>query len=108
MDLNQLDVFKLCFQNLLTILHLSLLSFVATIKLQLSSDCPPLRTKHLSIRALRLAEAIKEGTCTLGWVNTKVQKADYLTKPVIRAFQKACLRSLGMRHCKNGDSIEAK
>eukprot|EP00971_Amphidinium_carterae_P350934 6491817-Amphidinium_carterae.1 len=69
--------------------------------ISLSSETAPLRTRHLSIRALRLSEALKQGSCTLGWVGTKDQRADYLTKPVTRAFQRACLHSLGMKQCKS-------
>eukprot|EP00971_Amphidinium_carterae_P299095 5941990-Amphidinium_carterae.1 len=70
----------------------------------LSCDGALLRTRHLSIRALRLSEALKQGFCTLGWIGTKDQRADYLTKPATRAFQRACLSSLGMRQFGGGDS----
>eukprot|EP00971_Amphidinium_carterae_P351163 6491950-Amphidinium_carterae.1 len=62
----------------------------------------PLRTRHLSIRALHLTEALQQGSCTLGWIGTREQKADYLTKPATRAFQRACLCSLGMKQCSIG------
>eukprot|EP00971_Amphidinium_carterae_P256895 5100037-Amphidinium_carterae.1 len=70
----------------------------------LSCENAPLRTRHLSIRAMRLSEALKQGSCTLGWVGTKDQRADYPTKPATRAFQRACLQSLGMRQWNYLDS----
>eukprot|EP00971_Amphidinium_carterae_P280757 5573703-Amphidinium_carterae.1 len=55
-----------------------------------------LRIRHTSIRAHRLTEAVNQGNASLGWVGTKDQRSDYLTKLAPKMFQHACCDSLGM------------
>eukprot|EP00971_Amphidinium_carterae_P352811 6492739-Amphidinium_carterae.1 len=68
----------------------------AAIAQALKGNQAPFRTRHISMRGFRLAEALEQQTAVLTWVESKSQAADYLTKSVPGPMKDAMVQILGM------------
>eukprot|EP00971_Amphidinium_carterae_P352616 6492676-Amphidinium_carterae.1 len=68
----------------------------AAISQALKANRNAFRTRHISYRGNRVADAIDEKTCVLSWVATKSQVADHLTKPVPGPLVNAMIEQLGL------------
>eukprot|EP00971_Amphidinium_carterae_P348454 6490498-Amphidinium_carterae.1 len=54
------------------------------------------RSRHISIRGMRIAQAIDEGSATITWVETLKQPADYLTKSFVGSMKHGVFQSMGL------------